>query len=717
MFMVEKEDSIYINEKAKMYTIKHVIVFLIAAVMTIFIAACTFEEPTLPSWNTEWRIPLANPGFVMKDIANDSTLIESVDENGIPIIAINIADSTEKQQISRGDLAILPEGDNSSQTLGDVSLDSPGTEEGQPTSVSDLLGVPLVPGTMIDIPAQTRDLPPAYVDFSSFEFVVNVKTGYMTVEFVNESFLDFTANTTIDIYDSISQAYIGTAIISDPVAAFSQAMSAPVDLAGKEFSNHLRFDLKLPIAAKTGYVVQEDDVNGMIFFRSSISEMKVGYAHAEIPEQNFSRQDSTSLEDEKDRMITATIDAGHFRLEIENTMNVAANVRIELLNFYLDEQYTEVFTDSFSLPALGKDVYDINLNNLYIVDYSTQPNPGSFIDYFKYRYSVRTVPSEGMVELAESDSVNLAIAFQDSVYLAEFYGDLDRREFDFDPQEQSDVIDAAGIEGSVRFEDIEMFINFYNQVGMELQVNLDVVGYKENKTDSIRLIINDNPIRVPAGTGNGEITEYTLVLNGGNSNLVEFIEFLPQDIRISGNAVIEGNGQVALADEVWTDYQIYSPFFLNLSDSANYTSEVDTSEIDDNISEAINNGDVQSAGIYLDLANGLPIGARMELYVSADPDNIFDRTITDSTQKFIIDDVQFESGTLNANNYVVKKYEDTYQIQLTRTQLELFTNPNVYIASKMILDDTDGLVKFRATDEISAIGAIRISYIMNNGTE
>ena len=53
---------------------------------------------------------------------------------------------------------------------------------------------------------------------------------------------------------------------------------------------------------------------------------------------------------------------------------------------------------------------------------------------------------------------------------------------------------------------------------------------------------------------------------------------------------------------------------------------------------------------------------------------------------------------------------------ITDEELLIFTNPTIYIASKVFLDDTEGeeLVKFRSTDEIRANGAVQIRYRMNN---
>ena len=678
-------------------------------------SACTFEEPTLPKWFTDWRIPIPNPGFVMSEAINDSTIIDTTYEDQ-SIIAISIIDSSERKRISKADMAFLPTGDKAEQGIGDVSLNSPGTEQIDPIPITDFIGIPIIPGQTIDIPASTINAPSFFLTFGSFEFVVNVKEGTIQIEFVNDSFLDFGADTKISIYDSLSQPpeFVGDARFSNPILAHTSQLSEPVDLAGRQFSNHLRFDMELQVLAKSGYTVQPGDEDGTIHFLATISELKVGYALAEIPEQNFSHYDSASTADQDDRIITAHIDGGTLLLEIENTLNVSANVNVELLNFYTDPDYNNVLSLDYPLEALQKDTFSIILDALYLTDYNNMPTPGSYIDFMKYRFFVKTIPSEEMVEISEFDSVILCIIPVDSVYIKEFKGDLARREFVFDPVEQNDVIDSEGFEGSIRFEEISMTLSVFNQIGMELLVNLNIEGFKNNKTESIQLTFDDNPIQVGARKPGEDVNVHTVVLDKDNSNLVEFIEFLPEDIIITGIAIVEGVGEVTLEDEVWSNYHIFSPFFIKIRDNAQYTSKLDSAEINNEVRTAILKGYVDQSTFNLRLINGLPIGAQMKAYFSINPDNIFDETITDSSEKMIIDDIYFQSGELNSDGYVYEIFDDSYFRPLSNKELSIFANPTVYIATKVFLDDTEGegLVKFRSTDEIRANGAIQFRYSM-----
>jgi hypothetical protein len=685
------------------------------ALLLLGIQACTFEEPTLPRWFTELRLPIPVEGKTMQEAVNDTVIIDTTDA-GNPIIAISVRDSSDREKVSRDDLAIKPDDDRTSTTLGDVSLDSPGMEQSAPISAGDLVilvtGDSLREGVQVVIPpAMTVNLNSIFQTFGSFEFVVNVNTGSMSIDFINNTFLNFSAGTNISIYDSISGDFIGNALFSQPIDSNSFVQSDLVPLNGRTFSNHLRYDVELILAGQS-HVPDASDLNGTFYFESTISEMTVSQASAEVPEQDFSRQDSSSLAEQDDRLITAIIDGGRFRLSIENTMNVEANVTVELLNFYEDPDYTTVKSLTYNLNPRSADDFDVVIDDLYVTDYNNGPTPGSEMEYVKYRFEGVTMPSVGMISITEDDSIVVALTVEDSVYVREFTGTLAPREFTFDPVEQNEILDAQQVEGSLLFQEMQMALNIYNQIGIGIDVDLNIVGYKNSRQDSILLLYNNQPINLqvaPRETDEPAVT--SLTLDNSNSNIVEFIEFLPEDIVSKGKAFIEGEGTIRLSDEVWSDYHLYSPFYLEISNNTTFTSEIETLDLDEDIRERLLNGDITDVNISIDLENGLPIGAQLFIFLSSDSSNLISPVITDPSQKIVIDDIVFSPGVdTDTDNFVDVPFKTTLNdIVLIDDEIEALARAN-YIASQILLDDTNGLVKFRATDKIEANGFIRLRY-------
>jgi hypothetical protein len=456
---------------------------------------------------------------------------------------------------------------------------------------------------------------------------------------------------------------------------------------------------------------------------ATISEMKVAYADAMIPVQEFSEYDSVSVEDKEDKMITAQIEKGNFIIDIDNRLPVSAQITVELLNFYSDSEYTpeSVFTKIYLLEAGSTDLEPVSLDDLYLTDYNNGPTPGSIITHMKYNVAVTTVPSDDYVEIFETDSVIVGINVVDSIYVSQFRGIVAPVEVTFDPQEQETDIDSEGFEGSIRFDQLTMSLDIHNQIGFDLEVDLNIVAYKNNRTDSLKLTFDQNPFTVNGREPGENVNTTSILLDKNNSNLVDFVEFLPEDIVSRGKAIVNKNeeeGEVTLSDQVWGDYHIYTPFYLRISDNAKYTSKIDSAEISQDVRESIEEGKLQRASLNITLNNGLPIGAQLIVYAATDSTQLFDDVIEDSSQKIVIDDIFFDAGEdLSGDGFVDKSFTDAFDIRLTDEQIKIFTNEVVYTATELYFDDTDGLVKFRQDDELNYPSVFKFLYRMNTEDE
>ena len=706
---LKNESEILLSMVSKSFNIRYL---FIVALLVLF--SCNLEEPTLPSWFTEWRLPIPNPKFVIsEEIVNDSTIIDTTD-NGEKIIAISIEDSLERRTVSSSDLAVKPENDSSFQTVGDVRLDSPPSEVSDPITAEEILGMPLTSGAQIDIPETEIDIAPQYIVFYSFFKVINVKEGFLQIQFYNDTFLNIRAGMTILIYDSSSAEFLGEAVFSSAIAAYGNDVSLPVDLNGKTFTNVLRFDITMPLVGQQDYTLSESDVASAAYFTAVISEMKVGYADAIVPKQIFSDFDSTSVEDEEDKMITAQIEGGYFELNIDNRLPVNANVEVELLNFYSDADYTpeSVVTHTYFLEANGNYIDQVKLDGLHITDYNNGPSPGSIITHFKYNVNVTTIPSDGYVKIFETDSVITKVSVIDSIYLSEFRGIIAPVNVALDSKEKTDVIDSEGFEGSISFDQMQMTMDIFNEIGSDIEVDLNIVGYKNNRNDSLRLQFDQNPFTVPRRIDD-RANIRTINLNKDNSNIVEFFEFLPRDIVSKGKAVVnkdETVGEVRKQDQVWGHYHIYSPFYLRITNNAKYTSKVESKDISEDVRKSIDKGDLENVGLGFELNNGLPIGAQLIVYAAADPVNIF------NVDNVITDDIVFAAGEdLDGDGFVDRPFTDTPSpIMLTEEQIRLFGNEKIYLATRLLFEDTNDLVKFRQNDELSYYGAFVFKLRINN---
>jgi len=284
----------------------------------------------------------------------------------------------------------------------------------------------------------------------------------------------------------------------------------------------------------------------------------------------------------------------------------------------------------------------------------------------------------------------------------------------FDTNEHNGIIDdSERFEGSILFDELTMALNVYNELGTEILVDLNIVGYKNNRAESLRLEFDANPLFVNRREEGESVHDTTVLLDRTNSNIVEFVEFLPEDIVSEGNAVVnpdEKVGEVTKTDQVWSDYHIFSPFYLRIENDATYRSKIDSIDISEDVRDAVIKGNIPSASVNLNVYNGLPVGAKFVLSVATDSIYLFDK---DSA--VVIDDVEFTAGTdANGDGFVDDPFERTINFQLSPEEIEIFSNERIYIASQVLLDDTQGLVKLRQTDELRIPGRFKFRYRMNS---
>jgi hypothetical protein len=87
--------------------------------------------------------------------------------------------------------------------------------------------------------------------------------------------------------------------------------------------------------------------------------------------------------------------------------------------------------------------------------------------------------------------------------------------------------------------------------------------------------------------------------------------------------------------------------------------------------------------------------------------------IADSSAKFIISDIELASGTIGSDGYVQKPTVANIQVHMTDQQLDLFTRDTLlYLGTKILIDKTDGLVKFKPSDLIKISGNFWIKTMM-----
>jgi hypothetical protein len=386
-------------------------------------------------------------------------------------------------------------------------------------------------------------------------------------------------------------------------------------------------------------------------------------------------------------------------VDIENRLEVPANVLITMPNIH-DNLSGEEFSRSYYLDPLVTRREVLTLDGLKIEDHPN-PNSGEVIDYLLYDVYAITDSLEELVHISESDSI-LVKVYPESVYFYEADADLDRINIKIDPVEKTDLFDASRINGRIFLDSLSLRLNLYNETDIPIHITMNIRGNNETQTVTLPPI----NLIVPRASDPqyGGTLHWVLDADDPQPNIVDLMGILPSEITIAGSAYIEGRGQVRIDQQVWGDYEISSPLYLRLADTLYIKSDMDSMRLDEDIRKTIEDR-LESAVASLNTYNGLPLSANAAVYVSTDSTNLFNEVITDSSAKFIISDIELAAGTIGTDGYVQRPTSDIIQIHLTDQQLQLFTlDTLLYLGTRISIDKTDGLIKFKPSDQINIKG-------------
>jgi hypothetical protein len=388
------------------------------------------------------------------------------------------------------------------------------------------------------------------------------------------------------------------------------------------------------------------------------------------------------------------------------------SVTIRLLYFFRSDGsvYEKKVPVTANQPAMDR----LNFIGLTV---RNRENINDIVEYFEFEAVVRPNRKDGAITVTPEDSIIVEM-HSDSIFFEWVRGILAPRTFEFDPVEKNDILDVKDIDGSIQLNDFEMALDVYNALGIDLDLTLRMVGYRKDASgmieDSIRLTFNDNTNKFTAAPGENDLpVRSPLNLNKSNSNIVDFMAFLPTDIKLWGQADLAGEGYVNLNHAVWAIYQIYSPLFIEIPEDIFATSDISTIETGDDIQDEIDN--LNYAILQMEVENGLPVGADLAVHISTDSLDLYSDAISNPTEKIIIDGIVTPAAEVDESGYVFEPiFYKNNEIRLTEDQMKIFKNKILYMGSKVRIGRTNGVVKFRTSDIIQSKGLIKVNYQMNS---
>ncbi|MCB9058655.1 MAG: hypothetical protein H6627_08820 [Calditrichae bacterium] len=672
----------------------------------LILGSCQLYEPSLPKWDTSWKIELQQDVIRISDIIDSQDIIKDSlnTENNKNTLFISISDTSEKQSIAEKDLFIKTSDQYITQTVGVFEIDKPDIEEVQGSTFSELFA-DLNPQTGMVLPViepRTIQAGPRSVVFDNFQ-EIGIESATLSIIFHNRMMVGIDNNMYIVLYDAMRSddangGVIDTISFDAAIPANSTLESLPLDLSGKSISNQINFIYHIPFSGTDSMMtLSQDELNSFFYTEVVMSSLMVSSALAKIPEQSFIRENTAPVDADDHTIQQAHIDRGKIFLQVENHLNLDNELQIKLPNF-ADKNGELLIVNDFIKAGHHKNI-PVNLEGY---TFQNENKNNTEIENIIYTVTSRTHSQDDFTWVHANDSVSVSVLF-DTLYFDYLQGDLGRTEIPFEPLRKTNILDFADFQGSFVMPELLLQFNFHNQINYDIDVQLQVKGYKYGES---RTTIEDSIIIDMVHTitpGESESADNCIVLDKKSStpSIVDLMSIFPDEIVVDGVAYVEGPGSVNTGDKVWMDYTIDSPFELKINESLIIDSDKKIISEKDLDAEKRNHISENLTQILVSLSteNGLPVGSEFSFYVSADSADLFSESINDSTQKFILRN-QIVAAKTDNQGYANATVKNEHTMELTKTQIALFEQYPVYYGFKVSLDPTDSPVRFRSADQL-----------------
>jgi hypothetical protein len=180
------------------------------------------------------------------------------------------------------------------------------------------------------------------------------------------------------------------------------------------------------------------------------------------------------------------------------------------------------------------------------------------------------------------------------------------------------------------------------------------------------------------------------------NNLSSFLNPIPERINLTGQATCgDGitSGRVTENDFICGEIILSSPFEFVL-DSTRIQIDPDSNSLQEDLRNGLEKR-VNSAKIYLDLENHLPLGAKVELFFSRDSATLY------TSPQLFIGPVSINPALIDSSGLVINPVNTENVIQLNKNDLQVFQNLPFYTGGRITFQGTNGnKIKFLSTDYI-----------------
>jgi len=684
----------------------------------------TPEEWENPSWNWSFTFPLLSKTYPLEDLADSETIF--IDTNDV--FQIEFSDSLLDED---GERVGIDEDFLSYFTIEDVNIEGINgieidpiffPEEGDSISNISTVEIPIThfsdeliggncfPDTLIATGFDTTDVVMENLfsisDFELFESIdyVTIDDGRLSVEvsntfpfeislinieFVSAGETIYTASFA-DLNGNESNVKIISPEDNESWVNLSENITITwsIIVIPQEGSELEPCDLQLP-----GWELSPDlsetfemDISFVLFHSKSVTGTTTADSVSQTTKIELTSESDISIKGGKitDEYISGTLNS--LSIDITNNLFAPVDLSVKFRNFFDD------------FDTLGVETYieiDENYTSEYTLAGKIMGHPdieGEVIDSLEVVTTISLPSTQTTIELDNPGSLTIDDFSLSTVELQYVSAITDSLIFDSPETIIEDI--PTGFDG-FDFVDVRLEIDLYNQIGLPMQLDLNLVGYKNS--DSINLKI-DPEINYPDIENVNEIGDSVrtiIILNNDgqtvywlnetgdtlysemsetNTTIVDILNFAPDSLSMKGHAIMDGVGVLAPDTYIWGTFELIAPFSF-IFDDMTFISEdftvIDTMEA--SLRETIDNSLIL-AELQSKIINHTPMGGVISLLIS--DSTIFPLYIDSLTTNLIT----------NFNDSIIQDIPDNVSSVVCEKNSEILTS---YIE---FLDDQDSVL-------------------------
>ncbi len=427
-----------------------------------------------------------------------------------------------------------------------------------------------VPEGLTTPPLEDIAFPPdtSYVNFPMDR--QRFSSGTMTVTISNDLVCTLGDPVTIAVYDSTTQDPIyndasqHVKLEWDQPIPPGQQVTEDISLAGAEFPKSIMIVVSGMICGDGPETITNNaaarnssfTVSGQLV--SMVGEFVEGDLDPELISDTSNISFGDDLNDGEITVSRAYLDTCNLEITLSNTSNITGKILLNIMS--LDTSKTagvQYFsTDSMTIPTGGSTTFPYKLNNASVV----------LDDDFEYRTYIRIPGQYG--QLTDTDEFSVSFDFYgksdgDSIIVNSADAAFNDARYDFDevsldmglsdmfPEEFEDI----------ELSDIELSIDIGSDIDIPMYLDLDLVGSKNDGADTIQLSIYQ---QITGSGGNDRIVF---------SDAARLVNFKPDQLTISGSILLDGAGNIPLAQTITVDGNVGVPMEFEITEPLAFSPE------------------------------------------------------------------------------------------------------------------------------------------------